>query len=150
MIGRALLVVAVLTCVARQAPAQFLQGELRVDVAGPAPIAIEPGIGLTTPLGTYARLGMMVGYDVHGSPARAGQRWRGDLIARVTLDPFRQQRWAFSLGGGVTYRGATTYLAALADVEGPEVRGIVPAVQIGVSGGARGAVILRRAVRGRR
>ena len=139
-----------IVCAAPPLQAQFLQPELRLDVSGPAPVAIEPGIGLTTPAGTYGRLGIMAGYDVHGAPERAGRRWRGDLIARVTLDPFRQRRWAVSFGGGVSYRGATTYLVALADVEGPEVRGVVPAVQIGASGGIRGAVILRRALRGRR
>ena len=139
-----------LACRAGVAHAQFLQPELRADVAGPAPIAIEPGIGLTTALGTYARLGVTAGYDVNGAPERTGRRWRGDLVARVTLDPFRQQRWALSFGGGVSYRGATTYLAALIDLEGPEVRGVLPAVQMGVSGGVRAAIVLRRALRGRR
>ncbi|HYC50223.1 MAG TPA: hypothetical protein VEB19_03850 [Gemmatimonadaceae bacterium] len=149
MIRHGLFVLA-LACTAPRAEAQFLQPELRLDVSGPSPVAIEPGIGLTTALGTYARLGVTAGYDVRGAPERAGRRWRGDVIARVTLDPFRQQRWALSLGGGISYRGATTYLAALADVEGPEVRGMLPAIQIGVSGGVRGALILRRARRERR
>ena len=147
---RGVAVLLILACVAMPVRAQFLQPELRVDVSGPAPIAIEPGIGLTTPLGTYARLGVLAGYDVNGAPERTGRRWRGDVLARVTLDPFRQQRWALSFGGGVSYRGATTYLAALVDLEGPEVRGVLPAMQVGVSGGMRAAIVLRRALRGRR
>lgn len=135
---------------AQPAHAQFLQPELRIDVSGPAPVAIEPGIGVTTALGTYVRLGVLAGYDVNGAPERTGRRWRGDAVARVTLDPFRQQRWALSFGGGVSYRGATTYLAALMDLEGPEVRGVLPAVQVGASGGMRAALVLRRALRGRR
>ena len=147
---RGMLPLVALACVARVAQGQFLQPELRLDISGPEPVAIEPGVGLTTPLGTYARLGMNAGYDVRGAPERTGRRWRGDVIARITLDPLRQQRWALSFGGGVSYRGATTYLAALADLEGPEVRGVMPALQIGVSGGTRAAIILRRAMRGRR
>ena len=147
---RHIAVLLLLGCTALPVRAQFLQPELRVDVSGPAPIAIEPGIGLTTAFGTYTRLAILAGYDVNGAPERTGRRWRGDVLARLTLDPFRQQRWALSFGGGVSYRGASTYLAALVDVEGPEVRGMLPAVQVGVSGGMRAAVVLRRAMRGRR
>jgi len=129
---------------------QALQPELRADVLGPPPFSFEPGVGLNAALGHYVRVGASAGYDVRGLPARAGRRWRGDLIGRVTLDPFRQQRWALSIGGGLSYRGSTTYLAAVAEVEGPEMRGLLPAIQIGVSGGVRAGFILRRAVRGRR
>jgi hypothetical protein len=145
-----MLAVLALASVARGVQGQFLQPELRLDISGPEPVAIEPGVGLTTSLGTYARIGLNAGYDVRGAPERTGRRWRGDAIVRITLDPLRQQRWALSFGGGVSYRGATTYLAALADLEGPEVRGVMPALQIGVSGGTRVALILRRAMRGRR
>jgi hypothetical protein len=145
-----LLAALALASVARGVQGQFLQPELRLDISGPEPVAIEPGVGLTTTLGTYARFGLNAGYDVRGAPERTGRRWRGDAIVRITLDPLRQQRWALSFGGGVSYRGATTYLAALADLEGPEVRGVMPALQIGVSGGTRVALILRRAMRGRR
>jgi hypothetical protein len=132
------------------ARAQFLQPELRLDVLGPAPVSIEPGVGATAVLGNYVRIGVAAGYDVRGDASRAGRRWRGDVLARVTLDPFRQQRWALSIGGGLSYRGSSTYLAALLDLEGPEGRGLLPAIQIGVSGGVRAGVILRRATRGRR
>ena len=101
-------------------------------------------------LGTYLRTGLAIGYDARGVDHRAGERWRGDAIARVTLDPFREQRWGFSFGGGVRHRGSSTYRAALLELEGPEMFGVLPALQAGVSGGLRGGLILRRAVRGRR
>lgn len=134
------------------ADAQALQPELRLDVIGPAPASIEPGIGATARVGHYLRVGWAAGYDVasHDRTFGTGHRWRGEVIGRVTLDPFREHRWGLSFGGGITYRRSRAYLAAIVDLEGPELRGLLPAVQLGVSGGMRGGVILRRAIRGRR
>ncbi len=132
------------------AQGQALQPELRVDVIGPPPLSIEPGVGLNAAFGQYVRVSAGAGYEARGLPERAGRRWRGDLMGRVTLDPFRQQRWALGIGGGLSYRGSATYLAAIVDLEGPETRGLLPALQVGVSGGIRAGFVLRRAVRGRR
>lgn len=132
------------------ADGQTLQPEVRFDVVGPPPVSLEPGVGVTGRLGTYVRSGLAIGYDVRGVDHRAGERWRFDLVARVTLDPFREQRFGFSFGGGVSHRGSTTYLAALFELEGPEILGMLPALQAGVSGGVRGGLVLRRAIRGRR
>jgi hypothetical protein len=140
----------VLTALASRLDAQALQPEVRLDVVGPAPVSLEPGVGVNGRLGHYVRSGFAIGYDARGVSHRAGERWRFDLTARVILDPFREQRVGFSFGGGVSHRGSTTYLAALFDLEGPETLGIVPAVQVGVSGGVRGGIVLRRALRGRR
>lgn len=145
--GHAALVLAVLAC---RLEAQALQPEIRVDVVGPGPVSVEPGVGVNGRLGNYVRAGFAIGYDARGVEHRAGERWRFDLTARVTLDPFREQPIGFSFGGGVSHRGSTTYLAALFDLEGPEVLGMLPALQLGVSGGVRGGIILRRAIRGRR
>ena len=101
------------------------------------------------PLGYYVRVSTDVGYAVRRNASFVDDRWRGDLIVRVTLDPFRQERWGFSLGGGLTFR-RRTYLAALMELEGPEKAGFVPAFQAGVSGGFRGAIVLRRAIKNRR
>jgi hypothetical protein len=101
------------------------------------------------PLGYYVRVSADVGYGVRADSNLIAGRWRADLLTRVTLDPFRQQRWAFSIGGGLSFR-RRTYLAAIADLEGPALRGLLPALQVGVSGGYRVAVVLRRAVKGRR
>ena len=132
----------------RGADAQSLQPEARVDVHGPAPASLEPGVGVWTPLGTYVRLGAAVGYPVAGR--EDARHLRSDLVVRVTLDPFRQERFGISIGGGVTVRGSNVHLAALLDVEGPALGPILPAIQAGVSGGVRAGLVLRRAMPGRR
>lgn len=149
MISRAFAGAAAALIVASQSYAQRIQPEMRVDVLGPSPYSVQPGVGAIVAMGYYARLSADVGYGVRQDATLIDDRWRADLLARVTLDPFRQQRWALSIGGGLTFR-RRTYLAAIADLEGPEMGALVPALQVGVSGGFRGSVILRRAVKGRR
>jgi hypothetical protein len=126
-----------------------VQPELRVDVLEPRPHSVQPGVGAVVALGTYVRLGAVVGYALRGDSNLIGDRSRIDVLARVTLDPFRQQRRAFSIGGGVSIR-RRTYLAVVMDLEGSEILGFIPALQLGVSGGARVGLILRRAIKGRR
>lgn len=138
-----------LVAVVNVAHAQKPQPELRLDALGPRSVSIEPGLGLNFRMGNYVRLGLAAGYNVRPNPGAPGNAWRGDILTRFTFDPFREQRWALSVGGGLSVR-RETYLAAIIDLEGPEVAGLMPAVQAGVSGGARAALILRRAVRGRR
>jgi hypothetical protein len=130
---------------------QRVQPELRVDAirAGAESITIQPGVGATARLGYYVRATASAGVAIERGTSELADRWRIDVMSRVLLDPFRQQRWGLSFGGGLTFR-KRTYLAALVDLEGPEVRGWSPAVQGGVSGGLRAAVIARRAIPGRR
>lgn len=120
--------------------AQRVQPELRVDALGPAQYTIEPSAGLIVPVGRYVRASIGAGY---------GERLRVDALGRFTLDPFRQQRWALSIGGGLSFR-RRTYLAVVADLEGPEMRGWLPAFQVGLSGGFRAGIGVRRAIPGRR
>lgn len=146
---RVLCVGATLGLLAIAAPALAQQSELRVDVLGPAPYSVQPGVGAIVPLGYYVRVSADVGYAPRSSANLVSDHWRADLLTRVTLDPFRQQRWGFSIGGGLSVR-RHAYLAAIADLEGPEMHGVLPALQVGLSGGLRAAVIVRRAVKGRR
>lgn len=148
MIRRIVLAVVVALPAARGAQAQ-LQPELRVDVIGPRPYARQIGAGVVVALGYYARVSADVGYGVNNDSTFIGDRWRADLLGRITLDPFRQQKWALSIGGGLSFR-RRTYIAAIADVEGPEMRGWLPAIQVGLGGGFRAGAILRRPVKGRR
>lgn len=121
--------------------AQRPQPEFRVDAIGPAPYSIQAGAGLTWALGHYARVGVAGGFG--------GAETRADLTARIALDPFRQRRAGFSIGGGLSIR-ETPRLLGVVELEGPARAGWLPAVQLGLGGGARAGLILRRAVRGRR
>ena len=151
-----LLCCAVLSVGARHvASAQTPQPEVRLDVLGPKTPSVEPGLGVNFALGYYVRLGLDAGFNVRrvdqftSTTGTTGNAWRADLLTRFTFDPFRQQRWGLSVGGGLSVR-RHTYLAAIVDLEGPELHGFLPAFQVGVSGGPRAALILRRAIKGRR
>jgi hypothetical protein len=140
---------AALALIAIPARARGQQPEVRVDVLAPNPYSVQPGVGAIVPLGYYVRVSADVGFAPRSSASLIQEHWRADLLTRVTLDPFRQQRWGLSIGGGLSVR-RHAFLAAIADLEGPEMHGVLPALQVGLSGGARVGVALRRAVKGRR
>lgn len=125
------------------------QPELRIDVVGPSPFSVQPGIGANVALGHYARISANIGYALTRDTNQIADRWRADLLGRFVLDPFRQQRWGLAVGGGLSIR-RRTYIAALLELEGPEVAGWLPALQAGVSGGFRAGLVMRRAIKGRR
>ena len=140
-----------------QAVRQAFQSEARVDgIFSGDNAAVHGGYGMSVPLGTYVRGGLVVG----AGPGRHGLEGRSDLIGRFSFDPFRQSRWAPYVGGGISARYNSTadgsskgYLLFFLGLEGPfrgQVGGWVPAVEAGLGGGARVAVIARRGIRGRR
>ncbi|HEY7878050.1 MAG TPA: hypothetical protein VIC55_07485 [Gemmatimonadaceae bacterium] len=97
--------------------------------------------------------------DAAGGAARDGGittgSGRADAIVRFLLDPFGESRWGLSTGGGVSVRydprrGWREYLVVVADLEGPASKAMVPAVQVGLGGGVRVGLVLRRGVKGRR
>lgn len=130
------------------AAAQTLQPELRADAIVTDAVVWHVGAGLTWPLGNYTRVSGIGSYGIDDDPSTDGE-WRGDLLARVTLDPFRRRSIGFSVGGGLTVR-SRPYLLAVAEIEGPIRRGLSVAVQAGVGGGYRAGLVVRRAVPGRR
>ena len=131
--------------------------EVRVDlIAGHDP-AVQLGAGLQIPAGYYTRigigaaLGVAVGSDARAGLPRHGLDGRVDVLARFLLDPFRQTAYGLSLGGGASLRAehgdrVRPVLLVALDVEGRRsTKGVVPAVQVGLGGGVRVGVILRRA-----
>src|SRR6185295_1101471 len=80
-----------------QLPQLPLQVEGRLDGLFARTSGVEGGIGLSVPVGLYARTGLVggIGAGSHGVEGRT------DLIARFSLDPFRQSRWAPYVGGGI-------------------------------------------------
>jgi len=140
-----------------QTPQQALQVEGRVDAIVARTTGVEAGLGLSVPSGIYMRTGLVAGIGA----GRHGVEGRTDLISRFSLDPFRQSRWAPYAGAGVSGRyrtkldgGSHAYLMIFLGVEGPlalgATSGIVPAFELGLGGGARFAVILRRGINARR
>jgi hypothetical protein len=125
--------------------------ELRADVTRIGNrYDIEAGGGVEIPMGYYTRIGVLgtAGADV-GRATPQSASGRIDVLARFLFDPFRQQRWGLSAGGGISLRAnaldrVRPYLLSVIDLEGPRsARGISPALQVGLGGGIRLAALLR-------
>ena len=136
---------------------QKFQSEVRLDAIFARTGGIEAAYGFTVPAGIYLRSGLVAGIGA----GRHGAEGRTDLIARFSMDPFRQSRWAPYAGAGVSGRyrsdrdgGSRAYLLVFLGLEGPLALGVregwVPAFELGLGGGARVGVILRRGVNSRR
>jgi hypothetical protein len=136
---------------------QKFQSEVRIDGIFARTGGVEAGYGFTVPSGIYVRSGLVAGI---GAGAQ-GIEGRTDLISRFSLDPFRQSRWAPYGGAGLSGRyrndrdgGSRAYLLVFFGLEGPLALGAregwVPAFEVGLGGGARVGVILRRGINARR
>lgn len=146
-----------------QVPKPAVQPELRLDlIAGHQP-AVQIGAGAQVPVGYYVRVGLVGALGVatgdrralNGSPDSPPGPLdaRADLLVRFLLDPFRQSAYGLSVGGGVSARAepgdrVRPRLLVAADLEGHRsTHGIVPAIQVGLGGGVRVGVLLRRGAR---
>jgi len=136
---------------------QKFQSEIRIDAIFARTGGIEAAYGFTVPAGIYVRSGLVAGLGA----GRHGVEGRTDLVARFSFDPFRQSRWAPYAGAGFSGRyrsqqdgGSRAYLLVFLGVEGPlpfgQTAGWVPAVEVGLGGGTRVGVILRRGINARR
>lgn len=132
--------------------------EVRADAINPRSTSdgtLQAGVGVNIPLGSYARLEVDGAGGVTRRASSDHHSGRADAIVRFLLDPFAESAWGLSIGGGMSAlfaEGARTreYLVVVADVEAPRVSGIVPAVQVGLGGGARVGLVLRAYRPGRR
>jgi hypothetical protein len=140
-----------------QIPQQALQTEWRADGIFARTAGVEAGLGLSIPSGIYIRNGIVGGLGI----GRHGPEGRTDLLSRFSLDPFRQSRWALYGGGGLSGRyrtaadgGSHAYLLIVLGLEGPlparRTGGWVPAFEIGLGGGGRVGLALRRGISNRR
>jgi hypothetical protein len=132
------------------APPQ-IDGEVRLDGIIARVDAIHLGVGATTVVGTYVRMGIdgAVGFNRHGLSGRI------DGLARFHFDPFRQSRWAPYGGGGVSGRfdkgeKARAYLLVFLGIDGPVSGSVTPSFELGLGGGGRVGIILRQARKDRR
>lgn len=152
--GALLLAIALLAvapaAIRAQPPRAPVAPELRIDVIGARPTSVQGAVGLEIPAGTYMRVGVIGGAGVTvdgGESSRAAGRV--DVLARFLIDPFRQARWGFSAGAGVSLRAdpgekVRPRILAAIDLEGRRTSaGVSPSIQIGLGGGVRGGVGLR-------
>ncbi|HYN81438.1 MAG TPA: hypothetical protein VES88_08050 [Gemmatimonadaceae bacterium] len=125
--------------------------EVRLDAIIATLSALHAGAGFTTAAGTYVRTGAVAGVGF----SRDGLSGRLDGMARFHFDPFRQSRWAPYGGGGLSGRfdrgeKARAYLMLLLGLDGPDYSGATPSFELGLGGGTRIGVIVRRATAERR
>ncbi len=133
------------------------QPELRADVIIGRQSAVQAGVGIQIPLGYYVRLGADGALGVR-TRAVDGSRVDGrvDLVGRFLLDPFLQSPIGVSGGAGLSARfdageRVVPLLLVVVDIEGRHaVSGWAPALQLGLGGGTRIGMVLRRAAAGMR
>jgi hypothetical protein len=138
-----------------------LAPELRLDAAFGREDAVLAGAGVFGDAGPYARLGLVAAGGVARVPGIDGgglgtaAMARIEALARFHLDPQRLSRNGIYAGGGVAVALRASLppryaLVALVGLEGPPRGALAPAVEVGLGGGVRVAVALRRARQGRR
>lgn len=152
---RVALAVAGVMLTGAQAGAQLsreVQLEARADFIDARSTLVQGAVGLTIPASTYTRLTLLAAAGGSWRDGRSGTSARLDATARFVLDPLRAQRWSAYGGGGVSalyddrdeWRPLIMFFAGL---EGPAGRGVVPALEVGLGGGLRVGVALRKARR---
>ena len=127
-----------------------VQFEMRADLLAGPPAGAQVGAGANVTAGSYIRIGADAALGASSRDGGAVASGRVDLVSRYLLDPFRQFRLGPYVGGGFTaqwdrranWRGD---LLVLIGVEGPVHAGWRTAVELGLGGGARLGVVLRRA-----
>ncbi len=114
----------------------------------------DPGAQVATGLSVVAAYNTRLSVDVGIGAVQRTSGWRAagrvDLMARVLADPFREARWGAYAAGGVGLRpesGARPDVVGIIalGVEGPSDGHWVPGVELGLGGGVRMGLTLRRA-----
>ncbi len=136
-------------------PARRVLPELRIDaIAGPHD-RLHLGAGLVVPRGTYARAVPIVAGGVARVDGEGRGSARAEGIVRFLLDPLRERRWGVYGGAGVGAswidgEGWRTPLVVVLGLEGRARRGYAMAAELGLGGGARLGIVVRRSREGRR
>lgn len=131
-------------------PRPLAQWEARLDGVFGASSAGQLGVGVNVWAGDYVRTGVLVAAGPSRRDGRTAVSGRVDVVARYLLDPFGEMRWGPYVGGGFSsawdeptrWHG---YLLAVIGLEGPARRGWRPALEVGLGGGFRAGLALRRA-----
>ncbi|HEY0972712.1 MAG TPA: hypothetical protein VGE02_17210 [Gemmatimonadales bacterium] len=136
--------------------------ELRGDVLAARETTLHAGAAVLWPVGRAVSIGIQAGAGVTDVEAPAGDddlddnldddlvaSGRAELVARFELDPYEERRWGLygSAGGGVlAVRGRTGrgLLHASVGVERRTGSGYLPALELGLGGGVRVGIVVRR------
>ncbi|HEX5581370.1 MAG TPA: hypothetical protein VFX39_07330 [Gemmatimonadaceae bacterium] len=128
--------------------------ELRADLLAARETTVHAGGAVLWPVGRAVRLGVQVGAGITGVDAPPDgddsvASGRVELVARFELDPYAERRWGLygAAGGGVlAARGRTGrgIIFAAVGVERRSSSRFVPALELGLGGGARVGVVVRR------
>jgi hypothetical protein len=128
--------------------------ELRGDgIFADSRITTLAGGGVVVPAGNYTRVSLDTELGAEMRSAETRFAGRVDVVARFLLDPLREMPWGISLGGGLTVpygdgvQGAQPLMTAVIDVEGRRGRRFTPALQVGLGGGTRVALMFRASSR---
>ena len=126
-----------------------------IDVRSRKSGTLHAGIGSNLPLGYYVRLAIIGAAGVTQQDTSDRNSGRVDVLARFLFDPFRETPWGLSIGGGMSALFAESarareYLVVFIDAEAPRIGAVVPSLQVGLGGGVRAGIILRRYQVGRR
>lgn len=126
------------------------QFEARIDALAGPPAGAQFGIGANVAAGYYIRVGLDAAAGASSRDGAAVLSGRVDLASRFLLDPFHETAWAPYAGGGFTAQwdragNRRGDLLLLLGLEGPAHAGWRTAVELGLGGGARLGVVLRRA-----
>lgn len=124
--------------------------EYRADAIVGRNATVQLGGGGVLPASVYGRISLDGAAGATWRDGSAHASGRVDMIGRFLLDPFREVPVGVSLGAGVSVpyvagdAHVRPYLVLVADIEGRRRGGLTPALQVGLGGGARIGVVLRR------
>jgi hypothetical protein len=124
----------------------------RVEVITSRASTVHAGVSANTTAGLYLRLEGTVAGGPAWHEGSTYAAFRADGVARFLLDPFREARHAvYGLGGvSLMYDGLEDWrprLLAGLGIEGRARQGRVVALELSLGGGARAALVVRRARR---
>ena len=139
-----------------QGQLQKWQPEAHLELLAARSTALHFSVGANVIAGDYVRLGLLGGMGarrVHDSTRASG---RIDVVGRFHLDPFRQYKRGFYAGGGGTWLfddglAPRVRVLLVLGYEGSEARStLITGAEVGVGGGVRIGVTIRRARDGAR
>jgi hypothetical protein len=136
------------------APAR-VQPTLRADVLLDRDVGAQFAAGVALAAAYNVRLALDVGAGGVSRPSGWRTTGRADALVRWLSDPFRQSQWAISGGGGIGLRveqdAVPRAVAVLfLGLDMPTQRRWVPGFEVGLGGGVRLGMTLRRAASQRR